>query len=983
MFEMDAAMIRSRLSRARRAEPGMAAQVGVEIELPMPDGSMARFKIVDAPVMAPELAAEFPEIKTYAGQGIDDPAATIRLDLTPAGLHAQVLSPQGAVYVDPAYRGDARYYISYFKRDLMPKLDGWRCFVKEAGVGRRDAAVAGSVGTGEAKTQSGGTLRTYRLAVAATGEYTAFHSPPAAPNVAAGQAAIVTAINRVNGVFETELAVRLVLVANNSLLVYTNSATDPYSNVSDDATLETNQLNIDAVIGSANYDLGHVFCTDFGGYAQTPSICLPGEKARGSTGQENPVGDAFWIDFVAHEMGHQFGANHTFNSETGSCGGARNPDTAFEPGSGSTIMAYAGLCFPNDLQVNSHPYFHAGSLDEIQSTISNYGTCASNSPTGNSAPAVNAGADYVIPASTPFVLTAMGSDPNSEPVTYCWEQMDVGAAAELGSPDDGTVPLFRSLLPTNSPVRYFPRLPSVLAGTNWNQEQLPATSRTMGFRVTARDNRPGGGGVADDDMQVTVVGGAGPFVVTSPNTAVAWSGYRKVTWNVAGTTASPINASGVDIHLSTNGGGTFNITLASNLANTGSAVVLLPELNSSQARIRVQGSGNIFYDVSDADFTIAPLGAGPLLVSEGVTLSGEACFPTNGLIDPYETVTIDWALWNAGPGPTTNLVGTLLSTNGVYCISNGVYVPASSQTYGVIPAGGGASRSFSFVPAAVCGGLVTGALHVADGAPPVATFSHALGVGLSQALVTTQVFANTASISVNDSSPATPYPSTLSVTDVTNSIFKLTATLTGLTHFYVADVGVILAGPGGQTVALMDTCGDGASAADVDLVFDDDAAASLPEFGGFGSGTYRPTNYGPPGSYPSPAPEYPYGTSLNALAGAPNGTWSLYVVDWADDDDGSIAGGWQISLLSSNSPAECCSALPPAGPATAGYSNGLVSLTWQSLPGVHYQVQYRTNLVLGSWQSFSDPMAGTGVILSTNDFISGGPARFYRIQVLP
>ena len=972
LFRLDHAVILGKFAAIKTGEPSVAQTLGTEIELPMPDGTTARFAIVEAPVMAPELAAKFPEIKTYAGQGIDDPSATIRLDLSPAGFHAQVLSPNGTVYVDPAYRGDANHHVSYYKRDHVKQFNDFECLAA-AGKG----VVTGAGGSGSVvvanKIQSGATLRTYRLAVACTGEYAAFFGG----TTNAAMTAIVAAVNRVDGVYETELAVRLVLVANNNALIFLNSATDPYTNTDGGAMLTQNQTTVDSLIGGANYDIGHVFSTGGGGVAYLGVVCNASSKAGGVTGSGAPTGDAFWIDYVAHEMGHQFGGNHTFNAVTGSCGGGnRNAPTAFEPGSGLTIMAYAGICSPNNLQPNSDPYFHAGSLDEIQTFLNGSGGgCASNSATGNGAPVVSVvgPTNYTIPASTPFILTATGSDPNGDPLTYCWEEMDAGASAALTDPDNGSMALFRNILPNSSPVRFLPKLTSVLANTNWNQEKLPTTSRTMKFRVTARDNRSGGGGVADAEMLVTSVVGTGPFVVTSPNTATNWSGARTVTWNVAGTASAPISASGVDIYLSTNGGIAFPFLLVSNVANSGSSVVVLPNLNSSQARIKVQGTASIFYDVSDANFTVAPGSPVPLVQLQSTTLLTESCTPTNGTVDPYETVTVNWTLSNAGTAPTTNLVATLLT-------SNGVYYPSAAQNYGAIASGGNVTRSFAFTPAGTCGGSVTGVVKLLDGTADMGTFSKVFTLGTSLTTVSTQVFQNVSSITINDATTATPYPSAITVSGVTNSVGKLTAKLNSMTHTYPSDVAVLLVNPVNTNAKLMGRCGGGFGIVSVNLTFDDSQPALTS--GQIISGSYHPTIISD-NTMTAPAPVGPYGTTLAPLATNPNGTWNLYVQDVAGGDVGSIAGGWSLTFVTSNSVASCCNSYPAPTLTSTTISNNAIFFSWMTLPGLQYQVQSRTNLALGTWANYGAPFAGTGGLLTTNNLATGTSESYYRVSVGP
>lgn len=615
---LDLTRFSDQMTRVPQEHSVSAHQSDVELALPMPDGSLARFSIAESPIMAPELAKKFPEIRTWVGQGIDDPSATLRFDLTPKGFHAQVLSADGTIYIDPFQPDDVEHYISYRKHDHHHGKQA-RCEVTGEELSKESLAEhMKHVG---AKVSSGANLRTYRLAVAATGEYTMFHGG----TVADGLAGIVTTMNRVNGIYEREVSVRMVLVADNDKIIFTNPATDPYANTSGD--LGANQTTINNLIGSANYDVGHLVGTGGGGVASLGVICTT-SKARGLTGSPAPIGDAFDVDYVAHEIGHQFGGNHTFNGSGGNCSGVnRNGSTAYEPGSGVSIQAYAGICSADNLQSNSEDFFHRISLNEIiaHTTTGSGGNCGVLTATGNAVPTVSTVVQYQIPANTPFELEAIGDDADSDTLTYAWEQFDLGAANAAGSlVDNGTRALFRAFAPTRERVRIFPSLRYILnnanvppataplPGTNapnfFTGELLPTATRDLKFRVTVRDNRAGGGGTNEAQTTLKVNSTAGPFAITAPNTAVTWAAgsTQTVTWNVASTDAAPINTAQVQILLSLDGGYTWPTTLAADADNNGTASVTIPAgtPSTSNARIKVKAVDNVFFDISNTNFTI-------------------------------------------------------------------------------------------------------------------------------------------------------------------------------------------------------------------------------------------------------------------------------------------------------------------------------------------------------------------------------------------
>ncbi len=595
-YELGFASLHQRLINATSDE-------SLSIDLPLPDGKITSFRLKSNTAMQPGLQAKFPSIRTFDALSTDGRRIQAKIDVSPAGLHAAVALDGGTVYIDPIYLNQDEMYIVYRRADFTTEKI-FECLFDESLKTTTEPKSGSSYGECE--------LNIYRLAMAATGEYTQFHGG----TVELGMAAIVTTVNRLNQIYERDLGVTLSLVENNDEIVYTNSSTDPYSNNSPFAMLSQNQSNINSVIGSANYDVGHVVSTGGGGVAGLGVTCQNGQKARGVTGTSTPIGDPFDIDYVAHEMGHQFGANHTFNN---SCQGNRNNSTAVEPGSGATIMSYAGICAPN-IQNHSDAYFHGMSLYEIGANVSS-DNCQVIVSTGNTAPVIDSITTNVyLPISTPFALTGYSydEDPDDIPI-YSWEQMDVEISQQPPTSSATGGPNFRSFDPTDSPTRYFPRLSTLASSGTSTWEVLPSVSRDMNFRFTVRDNAPGAGCTQYEDGTVHFDESAGPFVVTYPSVAnIEWDSFdtETVTWDIAGTDASPINAQWVDIFLSIDGGQSYPITLAEAVANTGGAPVEVPNISTTQARVMVMSSSGTFFDISDKNFSINGIANGFVVLSE-------------------------------------------------------------------------------------------------------------------------------------------------------------------------------------------------------------------------------------------------------------------------------------------------------------------------------------------------------------------------------
>jgi CSLREA domain-containing protein len=664
---LDETTVRDRLQRAPMLFAPGAESSSVELALPKPDGTFARFRMWEYSVMEPGYVDPNPTFRAYRGRGIDDPYATVHADVSTLGFHAQVLSPDGAWYVDPYWHMQTWEYVSYYRKDLGDiHGGGCTCALCTAAVAGQPTFTPGQLdpvgGTTLPPTGGGtvitpfsganaGTTRSFRLALAATGEYTAVFGG----TVAKAEDALKTAVNRINQVYFNELSILFGLVTNNSNLIYTNAATDPYTDGNTGLMVDENQSNVDSVIGDASYDIGHVVGGAGGGGFAPGRVGVSGQKGRGCTTAATPTGDAFWIDFLAHEFGHQFNAAHTFNGTATANAAQRVADHAYEPGSGTTIMAYAGIMGSDNIQANSDPYFHVASLDDIVAYVQSIPTVGTSTPNFNIAPTFGTPPTQVIPAGTPFFLATAGvGDSNGDSLTFCWEEKDLGPARPLGAADNGQSPLFRSFPPTTTSVRYFPRLDLWAAGAIGVGETLPTTNRTMNFELTVRDNHFNGGGYNSGGVDVKVVNTGQAFDVTSQKFGASWSAgsTRTVTWNVAGTTANGINTSTVRLSFSTDGL-TYPIDLGTT-ANDGSHDITVPNNFTTTGRVKVQATNHNFFDINDGNITIA---AGNL---KGTSFAATPL----PVFRPGREVKFDFSVTNAdaSPVPATD-VGFYVSIN--------------------------------------------------------------------------------------------------------------------------------------------------------------------------------------------------------------------------------------------------------------------------------------------------------------------------------
>lgn len=607
LYSLDFNTLKKQLSNTKNENK--VSDSNVTIAFPNAEGQLENYKVYEAPVIDEALSAKYPDIKSYVGKGINDKTATIRFSISPYGLNTMTLSSEkGTSFID-TYTYDLNSCIVYKKSDSRSNND-FKCFT--------DSSKFPKVNTTSNEKSilraSDGKFRTFRLAMACTIEYAAFHVSRA--NITNGtlaqkKTAVLAAMNatmtRVNGIYERDMSMRMVIIANNEDIIFIDS--DNFTDDDANLLIDEGQTQITNIIGNDNFDIGHTVSTGGGGLAG-PTPCVNGQKASGITGSSSPVNDSYDIDYVAHEMGHQFGAGHTFNGDQGSCQGNRDDTVSVEPGSGTTIMAYAGICGAQDVQPNSDAHFHTVSIDEMIAQINGRSNCAATIMNNNSAPVSNAGADYTIPKGTAFVLRGSGSDANNDALTYCWEQLDKQISTQPPIQTATGGPNYRSKSPTSSPDRYMPTLADVVAGNlvpKW--EVTPSVARTLNFALTVRDNKtPNGGQTKRDDMKITVNGTAGPFVVTSQSTTgISYQGSTNQTflWDVAGTNANGVNTANVKITLSTDNGLTFPTVLSASTPNDGTEVITIPAgISSTNCRIKIEAVNNIFYAVNKTKFAI-------------------------------------------------------------------------------------------------------------------------------------------------------------------------------------------------------------------------------------------------------------------------------------------------------------------------------------------------------------------------------------------
>lgn len=751
------------------------------ITLPNADGDMEDFELIEASNFEPALQAQYPEIRSYSGKGITDKSATIKLSISPEGVQTMVFrADKETEFIEP-YSDDKKVYAAFKSKRKSGELP-WNCSTTEK---QMVSSINDQVLNLNLVGRSGGDLKTMRLAQSCNAEYSNFFGATSPAQVALVLAAFNNTLTRCNGVYEKDLALHLNLVATSTNVIYYNPATDPYTTLASwNAQLETTLIS---VIGEANYDIGHMFgSTGGGGNAGCIGcICVNRNgtingKGSGITSPADgiPQGDNFDIDYVAHEIGHQLGANHTFSTSNEGTGVNK------EVGSGITIMGYAGIT-AQDVAPHSIDIFHQASIAQIQANLGTKTCPITTSMAGNnSTPVVAPVPNYTIPRSTPFALTGSATDAEGNALTYCWEQNDNASSTQtlnnsVASPTKATGPNWISFLPTTSPTRFFPSLSTILAGSLVtgtlggdavaNVEALSSVARTLNFRLTVRDNAPYNstlpsvGQTAFTDMVVTVNGTAGPFAVSAPNTAVSWAAgsTQTITWSVNSTNLTPINCANVKISLSTDGGQTFPTVLAASTPNDGTEALVIPASQSTTARIKIEAVGNIFFDISNTNFSITapPLCGNPAglttasITNNGAAISWNAVANATSYAVDYQTAAS--ATWTS---LTTSQSTTTASLSGLTAAT--AYNWRVSAT---CPAGTGSLVQANFTTLPNCG---------------VATGLTSSAIGSNTATISWTAVANVTSYTVEYKLNAATIWTPVTLATPTST----TASLTGLTQ---------------------------------------------------------------------------------------------------------------------------------------------------------------------------------------------------------
>lgn len=586
---------------------------GIIISFPTMEGDLENYEVYDAPVLAQELQAELPNVRSFIGKSLRNENKIIRFSISLFGLKAIILNAEeGTQYIDCITK-DRQSYMMYFKRDIDPIEAQINCLTDDQEFSSQMSNAFD--GTELNRNADDGVLRDYRLALSCTEEFSTYYVNSLGLTSATDTVkkdAILNVMNdfmtRVNGVYETELSLTMTLISNNRDVIFLQ---DSFLTNETIATLiNESQTFINAFAGSGNYDIGHMLSTSGSGLAQLYSPCT-GNKARGvSGGLGGPPIGLVYENVILHEMGHQYGATHTFTAP--GCSGTYTAGSAVEPGGGTTIMSYAGICgSAANIQATADDYFHQFSIQQMWNYIRfGDGSCAAQTNTFNDEPTVDAGSNYIIPVGTPYRLVGFGSDSNGDnSLTYTWEQTDANGPEAIPTITSATGPVVRSFPPSISSTRYVPRLEDYVTlvnnSTDW--EKLVVVSRDLSFAFTARDNDIAGGQTATDFMTVTLDNSAGPFRVTSqntPSTVYQGNSVQNITWSVSNTTSAPINTSNVNILLSTDGGLNFDIVLLANTPNDGSEDVTMANVDSSTCRIMVEAVNNIFYNINARDFEI-------------------------------------------------------------------------------------------------------------------------------------------------------------------------------------------------------------------------------------------------------------------------------------------------------------------------------------------------------------------------------------------